>query len=222
MPLRVGLVVEGQGEYESIRTLLSRIWYELLGGDFIEVLRPFRQPQGTLLKKVGLKKAVEAVKIKLGPETPGGERKLVLILIDAEAACPMKLAPKLVGWAGEARSDADIACVMPNPMFETWFAAAAASLAGVNGLPADLADPDDPEGNRLGKNWLRKQLSRKYRETIDQPRFTARMELTRCRQRSASFDKLCRELEVRLTPRAPTGNAPNGADPPAPEPEGTR
>ena len=197
MPLHVGLIVEGQGEYEAIRTLLHRVWYELLGGDFINVLRPFRKPQGTLLKEDGLKKVVDAVKIKLGPETPGGPRKLVLILIDAEKECPKDLAPRLAGWARQARPDADIACVLPNPMFETWFAAAAVSLAGVNGLPASLTEPHEPEGNRLGKPWLKKHLPRKYSETVDQPRFAAAMDLARCRERSPSFDKLCRELERR-------------------------
>lgn len=144
MPLQVGLIVEGQGEYEAIRTLLQRVWYQLLAGDFIDVIRPFRQPQGTLLKEDGLKRAVNAVKIKLGHETRGGPRKLLLILIDAEAHCPKDLAPRLVQWARASRSDADIACVLANPMFETWFAAAAVSLSGVNGLPADLPEPNDP------------------------------------------------------------------------------
>jgi len=93
MALQVGVIVEGQGEYEAIRTVLERIWYELLHGDSIEVMRPFRQKQGTLLKEEGLKAAVDAVKIKLGPEAADGSRKLVLILIDAESQCPKELAP---------------------------------------------------------------------------------------------------------------------------------
>jgi hypothetical protein len=198
MPLKVGLIVEGQGEYAAVRTLLERVWYELLGGDYIEVIRPFRQPQGRLLQEEWLKNTVDAVKIKLGPDLPGGMQSLVLILIDAETLCPRDLAPRLMGWAREARSDADIACVMPNPMFETWFAAAAASLAGVNGLPVDLPVPADPEGNRLGKPWIRAHLSRKYSETVDQPRFAAKIDLAVCRKHSASFDKLCRELTRRL------------------------
>jgi hypothetical protein len=200
MRLQVGVIVEGQGDYEAIRILLQRVWCELLGGDFINVLRPFRKRQGTLLREDGLKKVVDEVKIKLGPEKPGGERKLLLILIDAEKQCPKELAPRLVSWAREARSDADIACVLPNPMVETWFAAAAASLAGFNDLTANLTEPDDPEGNRLGKPWLKRQLPRKYSETVDQPRLAARMDLVRCRQRSPSFDKLCRELELRRSP----------------------
>ena len=146
------------------------------------------------------KKAVDAVKIKLGTGHPRWLRTLVLILIDAESSCPKDLAPRLVSWAKDARADADIACVLPYPMFETWFAAAAASLAGVNGLPDDLPVPDDPEGNRVGKAWLRAQLPRKYSETVDQPRFAAKVDLFECRRRSASFGKLCRELALRLPP----------------------
>jgi hypothetical protein len=206
VPLRVAVIVEGQGEYQGIRTLLERIWYELLGGDYLDVLRPFRQPQGTLLQEAGLKAAVDAARIKLDNMPPDDRHKLVLILIDAEDECPRDLAPRLLGWAREARADADIACVLPNPMFETWFAATAASLAGQNGLPADLTTPADPEGNRLGKGWLRRQLlPRKYSETVDQPRFTARMDLALCRASSPSFDKLCRELEGRLPAQAPPG-----------------
>jgi hypothetical protein len=224
MPLRVTVVVEGQGEYEAIRTLLERIWYELLHGDYIDVTRPFRQKQGTLLKEEGLKAAVDAVKIKLGPDTPDGPRKLILILIDAEDQCPKELAPRLLGWAREARSDADLACVLPCPMFETWLVAAAASLAGINGLPADLATPEDPEGHRLGKGWIRKKLPHKYSGPIHQPRFAAKIDLALCRRNSPSFDKLCRELEKRL-PKPPAADAgaikpEQGGQPPA-DPGGT-
>ena len=104
MPLRVGVIVEGQGEYQAIRILLERIWYELLGGDHIDVRRPFRQPQGTLLREEGLKQAVDAVKIKLGPDATGGLRTLVLILIDAESRCPKDLAPaRLLGQGCPSR-----------------------------------------------------------------------------------------------------------------------
>jgi hypothetical protein len=40
MPLRVVVIVEGHGEDGAIRTLLERIWYEMLGGDYIEVIPP--------------------------------------------------------------------------------------------------------------------------------------------------------------------------------------
>ena len=43
-------------------------------------------------------------------------------------------------------------------------------------------------------------LSRKYSETVDQARFASKIDLAICRENSASFDKLCRELTRRWTP----------------------
>jgi hypothetical protein len=200
MPLRIAVIVEGHGEDSAIRPLLERIWYELLGGDQLDVLRPFRSPQGLLLQEAGLKATVDAATIALTRLPPDTFRQLVLILIDSESRCPKDLAPQLLGWGKEARTDADIACVLPTPMFETWFVAAASSLANINGLPADLTVPDDPEGNKFGKGWIKKRLPRKYNEPIDQPRFAAKIALALCRENSPSFDKLCRELEKRLPP----------------------
>jgi Domain of unknown function (DUF4276) len=202
MALRIAVIVEGHGEDTAVRSLLQRVWYEHLNGDALDVLRPLRKPQGQLLQETGLKKAVDAAKIDLDRRPPDEFNKLVIILIDSEGKPPCQLAPQLLQWATEARSDADIACILPHHMFETWFAAAAASLAGQNDLPADLVAPVEPEKNGLGKGWLKKQLPRKYIETIDQAHFVGRMDLQQCRQNSPSFDKLCRELEKRLPPHS--------------------
>lgn len=213
MPLRVQPIVEGQGEESSVRKLLERIWYDLFQADRIDVLRPLRKPSGTLSKEEGLKAAVNAAKIKLDNRPPDDFQKLVLILIDSEGKPPCTLAPQLLRWAKESRADADIACIMPHPMFETWFAASASSLAGVNGLPNNLVAPVNSEENKLGKAWLKKQLPRKYSETVDQPRFTAKMDLTQCRKESRSFDKLCRELEKRLVANPAAEANPRPASP---------
>jgi hypothetical protein len=197
MPLRVVVIVEGHGEDGAVRTLLERIWYDLLQGDYIEVT-PWRGKQGQLRQRENLQPVVEAAAIKLHGTERSDLRRLLLIMVDSEGDCPGTVARELVGWAGEFRSDTEIACVMPNPMFETWFAAAADSLRGKNGLPADLAKPDDPEGNGLGKSWVKKHLPRKYKETVDQPRFVGHMSLTECRGSSRSFRKLVKELEQRL------------------------
>lgn len=202
MPLRVVVIVEGHGEDGAIRTLLERIWYEHLGGDFIEVI-PWRGKQCRLLVSEGLRPVVEAAAIKLHATERTDIRRLLLIMIDTEGReenCPKTKGPELVAWARHERSDpaTEIACVMPNVMFETWFAAAADSLKGKNELPDDLPKPVDPEGNRLGKSWVRKFLPRKYKETVDQPRLVAHMCLTECSNSSRSFLKLVTELRKRL------------------------
>ena len=159
----------------------------------------------------GLRQVVQEAAIKLHYTPRTDFRRLLLIMIDTEgveANCPRTKAPELVGWAREERSDAatEIACVMPNPMFETWFAAAALSLRGRNDLPNDLPKADDPEGDGLGKGWVKNHLPRKYKETVDQPRFVGHMNLAECRESSRSFRKLVKELEQRL-PAPPTPTA---------------
>jgi hypothetical protein len=211
MPLRVVVIVEGHGEDGAIRTLLERIWYELLGGDYIEVL-PWRGKQGRLLlpEGAGLRPVVEAAAIKLHATERNDFRRLLLVMIDTEGRqenCPRTKAPELVAWARAERSDAgtEIACVLPNVMFETWFVAAADSLKGKNDLPVDLPKPDDPERRGLGKSWVKKYLPRKYKETVDQPRFVGTMSLRECMASSRSFRKLVKELQQRLPPTsAPT------------------
>lgn len=204
MPLRVVVVVEGHGEDRAIRTLLERIWYDFLGGDYIEVV-PWRANRGTLLlpEGKGLRPLVKAAAIKLHATTRTDCRRLLLVMVNTEGHpenCPRIKAAEVVAWAREERSDpaTEIACVLPNVMFESWFAASAESLRGVNGLPSDLPKPADPEGEGLGKNWLKKLLPRKYKETVDQPRFVKLMSLEECLDSSRSFRKLVKELEQRL------------------------
>jgi hypothetical protein len=205
MPLRVVAIVEGHGEDGAIRTLLERIWYELLGGDYIEVI-PWRAKQGQMRKKEGLSRIVEAAAIELHATERMDFRRLLMVIIDSESQeCPKTIAAGRLAWAKEVRSDAatEIAVVMPNPMFETWFAAAADSLRGKNDLAAELAKPENPEGEGLGKGWIKKNLPHKYKETVDQVRFVSHMSLTECRDSSRSFRKLIKELEARLQPLPP-------------------
>lgn len=175
MPLRVVVIVEGHGEDGAIRTLLTRIWYELLGGDYIEVI-PWRGKQNLMLLPdgAGLRPIIEAAAITLHATKRTDLRRLLLVMIDTEGKaenCPKTRAQEIIGWAKEERSDdaTEIACVLPNVMFETWFAASAISLRGRNDMPGDLPKSNDPEGERLGKGWVKRHMGRKYKETIDQP-----------------------------------------------------
>ena len=63
--LRVVPIVEGEGEVACIRILLDRIWRELLGGEFVEVVRPIRGKRGQLVKPSGIEEAIgHAVNIR--------------------------------------------------------------------------------------------------------------------------------------------------------------
>jgi len=197
--IAIAPIVEGQGDEAAIRLLLRRVWTELLAGEYAEIVKPIRRSRGSLLRPDSgdLDKSIRFALLKL--EQHGGG--LVLILIDAADDCEKfgSLGPMLLDRARNIRADIDVAVVIANVMYETWFVAAATSLAEYLELGPGDPIPPDPEQARAGKGWIKQRIkSGKYSETADQAALTAKMDLALCRAHSASFDKLCRELEKRL------------------------
>jgi hypothetical protein len=196
--LRVVPIVEGHGEFHAIRTLLQRVWLEIVGGQYIDVIRPIRQPRNKLVRDDdSLKRAIELAVLKLsecGADIPG----MVLLLVDADQDAVCQLAPQLLATSRLINANTDMACILANVEYETWFVAAAESLQEYLDLqPND--PPAFPENTRSGKAWVEKRFKGiKYSETVDQPAMTAALDLQQCRSRSPSFDKLCRELERRF------------------------
>ncbi|MEE8410668.1 MAG: DUF4276 family protein [Myxococcota bacterium] len=198
MRLRVLPIVEGHGEVESVRILLTRIWQEIVGGDYIEVLHPIRQPKAKLTKQDGLSRALQYASAKLGA-AGSSDPRLILVLIDADNDCPAELAPRMLAWAGSVVAHEDVAVVIVKREYETWFVASAESLGEYLNLDG-VSVPEAPEDSGSGKGWIGKHFTRaRYSETADQPGLTAAINITLCRQRAPSFDKLCRELEARST-----------------------
>jgi hypothetical protein len=121
---------------------------------------------------------------------------LILVLIDADTDCPKELAPPLLKAVVSSAGTENVAVVLPKVEYETWFVAAAESLGGYLLLDPEQPVPGQPEQAGCGKGWIEHRFrGAKYSETLDQPSMTAAMDLRLCRQRSPSFDKLCRELE---------------------------
>lgn len=125
----------------------------------------------------------------------------VLIVIDADDDCPAELGPALLGRARTARSDVEIA-VIAKREYESWLIAAAPSLAGARGLPSELESPDDPEGIRGAREWLRRRMGsgRTYSETTDLAALTARVDLEAA-QVAPSFRRCVREVTRLVCPR---------------------
>lgn len=194
--LGIAPIVEGHGEIQSVRILLTRVVQELLGGPFPFVLQPIRRPRNKLVLKEGeLSRAIELGVLDLRASWESFERPLVLVMLDADDDLPCELAPSLLKRA--RRDDIETSCVLPCPEFETWFVAAAPSLSRYLRIEGPI--PTEPEAHKLKKAWIQRRFRRgRYSPTIDQPRLTAAMDLAMCRDRSPSFDKLCRELESRL------------------------
>lgn len=194
--LNVIPIVEGHGEQKSaIRTVVRRVWTELLGGEYVNVLRPIREPRSKLITPEGLIRAVKLADIQLR-QLNNDDPSLVLVLFDADDDLPCVLAPRLLETIRAECGHLDVAVVLPNPEFETWFAAAAESLTQYFDLSVTAPSPD-PEAAGQRKGAVHRWMGH-YSETIDQVRLTEAMDLSLCRSRSASFGKLCREFQKRL------------------------
>ena len=152
---RLAAVVEGHGEVAAVPLLLQRI-HEREPSLAIPDLRQqdvLRVSRSKIVKERELERAVEFATRKVG--RGGG----VLVLLDADDDPACQLGPKLL--ARVVREGIDVAVVMAVREFESWFLTAAASLAGVEGLPADLKPPPEAASVRGAKEWLSKRMGAK-------------------------------------------------------------
>ena len=106
--------------------------------------------------------------VELGARQAGSGGR-ILILLDAEDACPSELGPELLAPATAARPDRDIRVVLARFENEAWFLAAADSIVGHHGMGPLAARPSGPESVRNAKGRLTAGLpsGRSYRETLD-------------------------------------------------------
>ena len=119
----------------------------------------------------------------------------ILVLIDADNACPAELGPQLLQRAQAARSDKRVTVVLANHEFEAWFLAAAPSLAGQHGFTDPFPAPADHEARPGCKELLTRARARgfPYEETVDQAALAAIFDLKMARENSPWFDKFYRD-----------------------------
>lgn len=187
--MKIVPIVEGFGDVQAVRILLQRIAAEGLGVQYLEVLPPIRVKRQRVVKPGEFERALDLA----ARQTTGDDG--ILILLDAEGDCPSELAKEMLRRARTARADRRVRVVFPQRMYEAWFLAAAESIAGYRDLDVGLVAPTDPESNPNPKAWLSARMppGRSYRETLDQPALTARLDL-RAACASPSFRKLCRDI----------------------------
>jgi hypothetical protein len=193
--VKLGTVVTGYGEVKAIPLLLRRV-AATLGVHSVEVQMPFRLPEGKLYKDKELERAVRFVSALV---EPGGG---VLILLDADADghdCPATEAPILLEKARRAAPRARVEVVMAKREYESWFLAAASSIAGKRTLPVTLEGPPDPEEIRNAKGWLAERMANGYSETVDQPALSAVFDIELAKARSRSFDKFVRSVAALIS-----------------------
>jgi hypothetical protein len=188
MPVRIGCVVEGHGEVESVPVLIRRIAQELDPGLEVVIPHPVRVTKSKLLMAGEIERAARLAALNAG--IGGG----VLVILDSDEDCPAQLGPELLARVRTARPDLLSAVVLARREFESWFLASAESLRGRRGLPGDLEAPGQPEEIAGAKEWLSTRIqSGAYASTVDQASLTSAFDFALAR-RAQSFDKCYREI----------------------------
>ncbi len=193
---RLACVIEGKGERSALPVLLRRIADELTGYTIRLEITTVHLDRSKLTKASELERAVQLAAHR------AGAAGAILILHDADDACPVQLRAQVRDRAAAARADRLISVVLANKEFEAWFIASADSLkekgyvTGVTDLPEE-----DPDSVRGAKQWLSSRLHQgTYKPTVDQPKLAAVFDLQEARRNSRSFRKLWREMELLLEP----------------------
>ncbi len=214
-PLRIGCVVEGDGEVGAVPILIRRIAAQFDPTLSVEIPTPVKVKRNRVKEEFGdLERAVKLAVANV--RAKGG----LLILLDSEGECPAKLGPDLLARASGARPDLPVAVVLAHQEFESWFLASAETMRGKRDLASDLQPSADPEAIPGAKEWLRRHMppNRKYSERADQPALTSFLDFAVARARAASFDKCLREVERLLgllRPAPPPPSVPDTTTPPS-------
>lgn len=191
MTVQISCIVEGYGEVEAVPILIRRIAETSYPELEIRTPRPIRVSRDKVVKEGELERRVEFAARKISGQGA------IFILLDSDDDCPAHLGPALLGRVLQTRSDLPIAVVLAKHEFESWFIAATNSLRGQRGLKENIQPPEKPEAVRGAKGWISRQMeNHSYRETLDQPKLTARFDFDQAR-RTDSFDKCYRDI-VRL------------------------
>jgi hypothetical protein len=197
MAKRIACVVEGHGDLEAVPIAVQRVAHHAAPELVVQVSAPLRTPKSRLIRPGELERAVNFAALRIR------HRGAVLVVLDSDDDCPATVGPQLLARASRAAGETPVAVVLAKSEFESWFVAAAESLAGWVGLPGGLQAPADPENIRGAKEWLtgRMEGTRSYSTTLDQPVLARVFDLDRA-LRADSFAKFRREI-ARLLNEAP-------------------
>ncbi|WP_248346310.1 DUF4276 family protein [Anaeromyxobacter paludicola] len=191
--MRLGIIVEGHGDESAAPVLIRRILGRERPALSVQLI-PFRLARTRMLKSRELERAVDFLARRVGLEGS------ILVLLDADDDCPAILGDTLTNIARTARPDLRIAVVAAVREYEAWFLGSVLSLRGQRGLSTEAVPPADPESIRGAKEWLGARMQNGYSETLDQPAFSALLDLD-LTGKLPSFGKLVREV-CRLADRS--------------------
>lgn len=181
-------IVEGHAERESIPLFVRRILYDLQIFD-LSVRQGIRVQRNLLVKEQEFERKIEYAR-----RQPGATA--VMVLIDADDACPAHLGPRLLHRGAPVAADLPLSVVLAKVELEAWFIAGIESLRGVAGIRADATPPDNPEGIGDAKGWLTRNMAqgRTYIPVDDQATLAAKVDYEAAAGRSRSLRKFLQDL----------------------------
>lgn len=196
-------IVEGDGEVAALPVLLRRIgeWLTPAHSNYFNIGRPIRVRRDQFLNREEIFVKQLRLAATMCP-TPG----LILILLDADDDCPKDLAERIGARVAAVIPGRAISVVLANREYEAWFIAAAMSLNGKRGFicPDQIPAAEEVRG---AKQWLSRNIREgAYHEILDQPAFSAQMDLELAHKNSRSFRKLCEDWLKSVGPLAQEKN----------------
>lgn len=171
--IHISPIVEGYGDFEAVPVLLRMINPEL------KVSRPVRFPRTRLVIESELQRAVHIAKSNLTQ----GDAAMVLLVMDADEDCPAVLGPRLVRIMEAVSRPFECYVSLAMREFESWI------VGGIEEF--DVAIPDST--GSLKQRILALNEGR-YQETIDQTRFTSKINIESLAAKSPSFSRLYRRV----------------------------
>lgn len=193
----IASIVEGDGEVSALPILLRRLASEWLPASAINPLPPIRVKRDRFLNRKD-----EFSKQLLLAAAKSGENGWILVILDADDACPATLGQDIYNRAQEYVSHRRLSVVLANREFEAWFIAAAPSINGARGFSLLANERMEAEIPRDAKGWMRQRMQGgTYSPILDQPAFTAKIDLRQAFDNSRSFRKLCKEWETHVSLR---------------------
>jgi hypothetical protein len=193
----IASIVEGKGEIDAVPKLLHRIarQHNITG---LFTPKSHMVPRSNLIRIGGVEEAVNQESVRFRrPGTGGG----ILVLLDADKDCPVRVAQDLHSRVLKACPGVPFAVVLPKPEFEAWFLAAAPSLSGQHGFLPDLKVPKEPEGRRDAKQQLSllRRSGDPYKPKALQTKLASIFDLEMAHANSRSYQKFHKEVLQLLT-----------------------
>lgn len=196
--ISVASIVEGDGEVAALPILLRRLAHEMDPVTQINPLPPIRVRRDKFLNKED-----EFRRQLLLASAKSGADGWILIVLDADDDCPADRGKQIHQKAQQYVPHRRLSVVLANREFEAWFIAAARSLNGIRGFSVKPDEQVQAEIPRNAKGWIRERMqSGTYSEILDQPAFTARLDLQQAFDNSRSFRKLCKEWRTHISERS--------------------